>query len=113
MPGQKSSPKYHSLKVMQARLDTNGKRVTFDKGEVAYIEITESSANVTYISQEIQQLWGNNYRIATSDGMEVKDCSGTQGNLVEYLICIHLTIYVPFGFIKEVAIAIYSFDLLA
>ena len=60
-------------------MEKTGKRFTFEKGEVTYVEIRESSANVDHISREIQLLWGDEYRITTSDGMEVKDCSGTRG----------------------------------
>ena len=81
---KQSGPKY-SLKVMKARMKMAGKRVTFEKGEVTYVEIRESSANVEYVSREVQLLWGDEYRILTSDGMVVKDCSGTRGMLIVLL----------------------------
>ena len=58
---KQSGPKY-SLKVMKARMKM---AVTFEKGEVTYVEIRESSANVEYVSREVQLLWGDEYRILT------------------------------------------------
>lgn len=46
----------YSIKVLQARMDAGAKRVAFDKGEVAFVEINETIANVEHITQEIQQL---------------------------------------------------------
>ena len=65
-------------------MERTGKRFTFEKGEVTYVEIRESSANIDYVSREIQLLWGDEYRITTSDGMEVKDCSGTRGKIINW-----------------------------
>ena len=60
-------------------MERNGKKVVFDKGEVGYVDITESTANVQFIAQEVASLWGGEYRIISADGAEVKDCSGTRG----------------------------------
>ena len=81
VPGQKHSGPKYSVKIIKATMVKTGKRVTFEKGEVTYVEIQESSANIDYISREIQLLWGEEYHIVTPDGMEVKDCSGTRGKI--------------------------------
>ena len=86
VPGQRGthSPK-HSLKVIKATMTKSGKKYTFEKGEVGYVDITEDNANIDYISQEVGALWGSEYRITTADGAEVKDCSGTRGDYCAYI----------------------------
>ena len=46
-----------------------------------FVDVTEATANVTYIKLVIQQKWGHNYTLVTADGLELEDCSGTQGQL--------------------------------
>lgn len=81
--GHKSGARYN-LKIIKARLDMVGKKPSFDKGEVTYVEIKESTATVAHIASEIRGVWGQEYCIVTSDGMEVRDSSGTRGK--HYLI---------------------------
>lgn len=81
--GHKSGARYN-LKIIKARLDMVGKKPSFDKGEVTCVEIKESTATVAHIASEIRGVWGQEYRIVTSDGMEVRDSSGTRGK--HYLI---------------------------
>lgn len=76
--GRDSGARYN-LKIIKARLDMVGKKPSFDKREVTYVEIKESTATVAHIASEIRGVWGQEYRIVTSDGMEVRDCSGTRG----------------------------------
>lgn len=44
-----------------------------------YVDITEATANVTYLSHAIQNKWGSDHVIVSSDGLPIDDCSGTQG----------------------------------
>ena len=84
VPGHKSSKSL--VKVIKAKMERSGKKVTFHNGEVGYVEVTEHTANVDYINREIKSLWGNGYRIMTADGTEVKDCSGTRGTCNVYAL---------------------------
>lgn len=70
----------YRLKVRKARLDKQGKRVSFDKvGNVVYVEIRESSANIVFILKEVKSKCGSDYIVVTADGLEVKDSSGSRG----------------------------------
>ena len=44
-----------------------------------YIELVESTANLEHIQSIIQRRWGAEYRIVTSDGIELEDSPATQG----------------------------------
>ena len=46
-----------------------------------HIDISENTANVSHVTKEVQQRWGQGYVIVTSDGLELEDCEGTQGLL--------------------------------
>ena len=59
-------------------MEKMGKKCVVDKGEVGYLEISESTTNIAHITQEVGALWGGDYRSITSNGAEVKDCSGTR-----------------------------------
>lgn len=43
------------------------------------VDVTEATANVTYIQLVIQQKWGHHYTLVTADGLELEDCQSTQG----------------------------------
>ena len=44
-----------------------------------HLDLAESRANVEHVTKEVQQRWGPNYVIVTSDGLQLEDCEGTQG----------------------------------
>ena len=44
-----------------------------------FVDVTESTANVIYITSAIQSKWGSQYVLVTSDGLQIEDGSGTQG----------------------------------
>ncbi|MDA8009024.1 MAG: hypothetical protein MPK75_04815 [Alphaproteobacteria bacterium] len=52
---------------------------TFSTLGQTFVEVTEATANVTFIKHAIQQKWGSEYTLVTADGLELEDCSGTQG----------------------------------
>ena len=72
-----------------------GKKITFEKGEVSFIEIRESTANIDFVSQEVQLLWGEDYRVVTAEGMEVKDGSGTRGKINKLIVCMDIICSLP------------------
>ena len=44
-----------------------------------YIELSESTANVGFVTEAIKKQWGSEYIIVTIDGLEIDDSSATQG----------------------------------
>lgn len=56
----------------------NGK-VDFIQEAQMHLDITQSTANVKHILDEVQQQWGEDYTLVTIDGLELEDCEGTQG----------------------------------
>ena len=39
--------------IIKATMEKMGKKCVFDKGEVGYVEISESTANTAHITQEV------------------------------------------------------------
>ena len=70
-----------SVKVVQAQLTRSSSgKAEFQRQGQLFIDVTEATANVPYISSAIQKKWGNDYLLVTVDGLEIKDSAGTQGN---------------------------------
>ena len=74
-----------SVKVIKATMEClrTGK-VEFLQEEQMHIDVSESNANVQFVTNEMQRRWGNNYVIVTTDGLELEDCEGTKGKLPLY-----------------------------
>ena len=80
----KKSSKAVSVKIILADLRLGAlKKPEFTPIDVAYCEITEETANAPYISSFVKQQYGDNYILTSSDGLEIKDFSGTRGNYSE------------------------------
>ena len=81
IPQRKSS---FSLKIVKARISSkpkgNSKPVFQPLGQM-YVDITDSTANLQYIHGCIQNQWGDEFTIATNDGLELEDSPATQGML--------------------------------
>lgn len=75
-----------SVKIVQASFKRlhNGKAEFNQLGQL-FIDISETTANVHYISSVIKKQRGANYVLATSDGLPIEDSSGTQGGLTSYM----------------------------
>ena len=60
---------------------TTGGKPEVTRLSQAFIDITESTANVPFItSAMIQAKWGGSeYVLVTADGLQIKESSGTQG----------------------------------
>ena len=58
------------------------KKVEFHKLGQVFIDVTEGTANINYISSVVQQKFGIDYVVVTADGLRIEDSSGTQGNHV-------------------------------
>ena len=76
------------VKVIQASMKSllSGKCEFTHLGQT-FVDVTESTANVNYISNVVQKRWGYNYILVTADGLEIEDSSGTQGNCIMVLPC--------------------------
>ena len=98
----KKSSKTVSVKIILADLKLGTlNKPEFTPIDVAYCEITEETANAPYISSFVKQQYGDNYILTSSDGLEIKDFSGTRGNYTELpmspillLYCMYVHTYV-------------------
>ena len=53
--------------------------------------LTERQANVEYILRGLQGEFGNGHVLGTSDGLEIRDSSGTRGQLAlnsKFYVCV-------------------------
>ena len=69
-----------NVKIIQASMKrlANGK-VEFLAQNQTFVDVTEATANLHYISSAVQRKWGQEYSLVTSDGLKLDDSSGTQG----------------------------------
>ena len=71
-----------SVKVVQAgfkRLISG--RPEFTPQNQTFVDLTEATANVNYVTSVIQRKWGLEFVMVTSDGLKIDDSSGTQGKI--------------------------------
>lgn len=54
-------------------------KVEFETETQMYIDLTESTATVEYVIQEVKHRWGDDYVIVTIDGLELGESEGTKG----------------------------------
>ena len=57
---------------------SNGKP-HFSSEESLFIDVNEATANATYIEGVVQEEFGENFVIVSSDGLAIKDSSATRG----------------------------------
>jgi len=43
-----------------------------------YLPLTETTASVANVSEQIQKQWGSEYTVVSTDGLEIEDCAATQ-----------------------------------
>ena len=69
-----------NVKIVQASMKRlpNGK-MEFMAQNQTFVDVTEVTANLHYVSSAIQRKWGPEYVLVTSDGLKLDDSSGTQG----------------------------------
>lgn len=80
-----------NVKVFQAKVSkTSTGKLMFDKVGQAFIDVTESTANVLYITSVVQRKWGKGYKLVTGDGLTIDDSSGTQGIIYIKMFNIHV-----------------------
>ena len=77
-PGRKHSS--ISIKVVQAGFKRLiGSRPELIPQNQTFVDLTEATANINYVTSVIQRRWGMEYVMVTSDGLRIDDSSGTQG----------------------------------
>ncbi len=62
------------------------KKPSFNKLGQTFIDLTEATANIHYVTSVVQQKIGSDHVVATGDGLKIEDSSGedssgTQGEL--------------------------------
>lgn len=74
-----------SLKVHRAdMMRTNTRKPHFEQKQQMFLDLVEGTANVDYILANIHRKWGHEYRLVTSDGMQLEDSPATQGTDVNF-----------------------------
>ena len=69
-----------TVKIVRAKMENSRSgKVEFSQEAQMHVDVTESNANVQYITKEVQQRWGEQYILVTNDGLELENCEGTQG----------------------------------
>ena len=70
-----------SVKIVKASFSSkySGGKREFEKLGQTFVSVTETTANVIYVSSVIRQKWGEEYVLVTSDGLQLEDSGGTQG----------------------------------
>ena len=69
-----------NVKIVQAEMSLDeSRKPVFDKLGQVFIDVTETTANITYITSFIQQKFGLDHVIVTGDGLKIEDSPGTQG----------------------------------
>ena len=72
-----------NVKVVQAKVKRNrAGKPEFSPLSSTYVEVTEGTANVQFLSQAIQGKWGGDHVIVSADGLIIEDGTGTQGELI-------------------------------
>ena len=73
------------IKIMKAKMSlSNSKRggkPDFACTGQLYIELTESTANVTQVCEAVRRQWGTEYTVVSTEGLEIDDSLATQGQL--------------------------------
>eukprot|EP00731_Ephydatia_muelleri_P007920 Em0004g258a len=68
-------------KCRTAHHHVDGDKPSFNKRDLVYVSISESTATLPHVLSAVRDQLGEEYIIVTSDGFEVKDSPGTQGFL--------------------------------
>ena len=60
-------------------LTRKGKKPDFETIGQMYVDLTDSTANITHVRGKVQEQWGSEYTIVSTEGLEIEDSSATQG----------------------------------
>ena len=67
------------MKITKALLTKRGRKPEFTPTGQLYIEITDSTSNIEHVLEKIQNKWGQDYLLVTSDGLKLEDSPATRG----------------------------------
>ena len=71
-----------NVKIVQALVKRlTSRKLEFSPQNQTFVDVTEATANVHYVSSAVQRKWGQEYTLVTSDGLKVDDSSGTKGKI--------------------------------
>jgi len=66
--------KSFNIKVTKATMTKSPKgKPEFNPTGQMYIELLDSTANIEHVLEKIQQKWGGNHMVVTSDGLQLED----------------------------------------
>ena len=86
-------PPVHLVKMMKARMTAakrNGGKPTFAFTGQTYLELTETTATVAHVCEQVQKQWGTEYTVVSNKGMEIEDCLATQSKKLNKLCILTL-----------------------
>ena len=56
----------------------------FTSMSLEFVEVTEATAYVSFLSNTVQSKWGSDHVRVTSDGLQLEDSSASQGDFSVY-----------------------------
>ena len=71
----------HLVKVVKAKMTAStkkGGKPDFTSTGQTYLPLTESTATVANVCDQVKRQWGTEYTVVSSDGLEIEDCVATQ-----------------------------------
>lgn len=73
------------IKIMKAKMSASnskrGGKPDFTCTGQLYIELTESTANVSHVCEAVRRQWGTEYTVVSTEGLEIDDSLATQGQI--------------------------------
>ena len=74
------TPQASTIKVTKAAMiQSSAGKITFEKEGQLFVEVTEDTATVPYISAAVKREYGDGYILVTTDGLEILDRAATKG----------------------------------
>ena len=72
-----------NIKIIQAsvRCLSSGK-LEFSPQNQTFVDVTETTPILHYVSSAVQRKWGQEYTLVMSDGLKVDNSSGTKGRFL-------------------------------
>jgi len=55
-----------------------GSKPNFTYTGQTYLELTETTATIAHVCEQVQKQWGSEYTVVSNEGLEIEDCLATQ-----------------------------------
>lgn len=79
------------IKIVQVQIErVENHTPLYTRHGQLFVNITDSSANLTHVLTAVCEEFSNNNATTTADGLEVRDSSGTQGEENTFMLTIFL-----------------------